>query len=115
MNRKTSVLPLVALAGGFILSFVALGALWISTPWRYQMLMFLPFLALSYVTARASDAGGRDLLLLLIVAGATPIGALVVQFRDKDGSHLMPVLIVCAWVAGATLGRYLVRKPANRD
>lgn len=110
---KTLALPLVALAGGFILSFVALGALWIGTPWHYQALMLFPFLALSFAMARAGGANGNGLLLLVIV-GALPIGALVSLFRDKDGSHLMPILMVGAWVAGAWLGRYLARMPSER-
>jgi hypothetical protein len=60
----------------------------------------------------SADAPSNGFPLVLI--GAMPTGALISLFRDKDGSHLMPLLMVGAWVAGASLGRYLARMPSER-
>lgn len=98
-KRVTS--SILAVPGGFILSFLGLGVLWAGTPWPYQFLMFFAFLLLALGIRRW---GGTALPMLM---GAAPIGALLVQFRDKDNSHLMPVLLVASWVAGTWLGHHL--------
>ena len=46
-NWRHGLLTVVALLGGFALSFVGLGVLWVGVPWTYQMLMFFPFLLLA--------------------------------------------------------------------
>lgn len=94
-----------AAAGGFALSFLGLGLLWIGVPWAYQSLMFFAFFLLSFAVTRARAAG--DDVSLFVIYGALPLGALISLFRDKNDSHLMPILIVCAWLAGALLGRSL--------
>jgi hypothetical protein len=91
----------VALLGGFALSFVGLGVLWAGAPWPYQALMFFPFLLLALAIKRF---GGRVVHVLI---GAIPIALLLVQFRDKEGSHLMPILVVIAWMLGMLLGHRL--------
>ena len=101
-----------ALAGGFALSFVGLGVLWIGTPWHYQALMFFPFLLLAFAVSRTGPAG--DNTFMLTIWGAAPIGALITMFRDKDDSHLGPVLIVCAWLAGTLSGHYLAARLRRR-
>ena len=89
---------------GFALSFIALGVLWIGTPWWAQFLMCIPFSIATYaITRRKAD--GR-----LVLVGAAPIALLVIQFRDKEGSHAAPVLLVCAWTASILLGWYLAHR-----
>lgn len=95
----------VALVGGFALSFVGFGILWAGTPWPYQFLMAFPFLLLSFGIACFKSHGPW-----LILAGAAPVGALLVQFRDKGDSHLMPILLVGSWVIGTLIGSYLGRR-----
>ena len=92
---------MVGLQAGLTLSIVALGVLWVGTPWPYQFLMFLPFLLAAFVTRRS----GRSALSML--AGILPVAALFVQFRDKDDSHLMPILLVGTWVLAILLGHGL--------
>ena len=102
----------VALFGGFILSFLGLGALWVGASWPFQMLMFFPFLLLALAIKRF---GGNAVPLIL---GALPIAATLVQFRDKENSHLMPILMVGAWALGILLGNYLgsrLSRPPDGD
>jgi hypothetical protein len=110
---KTLASWVFAVGGGFILSFIGLGVLWIGTPWHYQALMFFPFLLLSFSVTRIRNA--RDNVFLLVLYGAMPIGALMVMFRDKNNSHLMPILMVCTWVAGILLGHYLAGKSSRKE
>lgn len=100
-NGKQGFLVIAALLGGFILSFVGSGMLWVGAPWPYQLLMLFPFMLLAFAIKRF---GGTALPMLI---GAIPIGTILVQGRDKDNSHLMPVLVVSAWVLGILLGHYL--------
>ena len=105
---KGTLRTIVAVAGGFALSFVGLGVLWIGTPWQYQALMFLPFFFLAFMITRTGAAG--DVPSLMILAGAAPIGGLLMLFRDKNDSHLMPMLMVGAWAAGILLGHFLATR-----
>ncbi|MGE5640739.1 MAG: lysophosphatidic acid receptor, partial [Clostridia bacterium] len=97
---------IVAVAGGFGLSFVAFGLLWIGTPWHFQALMFVPFLLLAFAVTRT---GPGDKVFALCIAGALPLGLLLTLFRDKEGSHLMPILVVLAWLAGILAGHFAAR------
>lgn len=98
-----------ALLGGFILSFVGLGVLWVGAAWPYQMLMFFPFMLLALAIKRF---GGK---VAFVFIGAFPLASMLVQFRDKDDSHLMPILIVLAWVAGILLGHYFGGRLSRRS
>jgi hypothetical protein len=109
---KHVVRAMLALAGGFALSFVGVGVLWIGTPWAYQMLMFIPFLLLAFAITVTSPAG--DHAFLLVIAGAAPIGALLTLFRDRNDSHLMSILVVCAWLAGTLAGQQLAAMRLRR-
>lgn len=102
------VLGFAAIAGGFVLSFLGFGLLWVGTPWEYQLLMVLPFLALSFAVTRIGSAGEQD--CLLIVCGALPLGTVIPMFRDQNDSHAMSILIVCGWAAGIAAGYYLGKK-----
>lgn len=104
-NWKPIVLGLSAIAGGFALSFLGFGLLWIGTPWVYPFLMDLPFFALSFAVTRIGTAGNQA--CLLIVCGASPLGMVIPMFRDNNDSHVMSVLIVCGWAAGIVAGYYL--------
>lgn len=105
MNSKLQVIanPL-ALAGGFALSFIGLGILWVGIGWSYQCLMLLPFALLAYSVRRMRGQG------LMVLAGAFPIAALLVQFRDQNDSHLTSYLVVLSWCAGAWLGNFSARR-----
>ncbi len=41
-----------------------------------------------------------------IFIGAAPLGILISQFRDTNGSHLMPILVVFSWIIGILAGYY---------
>ena len=107
-NWKPMALGLSAIAGGFALSFLGFGLLWIGTPWEYQFLMLLPFLLLAFAVTRFGRSGNQT--YLLVVCGASPLGMLIPMFRDKNDSHAMSVLIVCGWAAGIVAGYFLGRK-----
>ncbi len=97
----------VAVGGGFGLSFLAFGLLWIGTPWHFQALMFIPFFLLAFAVART---GARDdRLALLVAGGAAPLGLIFTLFRDRNDSHLMPILTVLAWLAGILAGHFAAR------
>lgn len=101
----------LAMAGGAALSFFGMGILWIGTPWPLQALMFFPFLGLTAILTR-TDPEKRSWALEAI-AGAGPLGLLLMRFRDANDSHLKPILIVCAWAAGAWLGGRAFGKKAD--
>jgi len=96
---------------GLGLAFLALGLLWVGVPWHLQFLVALPFVLAGFVFKRCGGA------TYPVLAGALPIGALVVQFRDKTGSHAMPVALVSAWALASLLGSLLARRAgaAPRD
>lgn len=104
---KKVLTVLLALIGGFLLSFIGFGVLWSGILWHYQLMMFLPFLLLSFVLTRWSK--GRLDSCILIICGAAPLGALMTQFRDSNDSHLMPILVVVSWLIGIISGYFLVK------
>ena len=110
-NWKPMVLGLSAIAGGFALSFLGFGLLWVGAPWAYQALMFFPFLVLSFAVTRIGRAGNRT--CVFIICGASPLGMVVLGFRDSNDSHVMSVLMVCGWAAGIAAGYYLGKKRAS--
>jgi hypothetical protein len=99
---------LFAVAAGVGLSFLGLGVLWAGAPWRYQALMLLPFLFATFVVTRTGVSG--DKTWLLVIYGAAPLAALLTMFRDRDDSHLMPILMVCFWALGALGGHVLASR-----
>ena len=106
-NWKKILVFLLALAGGFLLSFVGFGVLWSGIPWHYQLIMFFPFLLLSFAISRwnKGTVGG----CIFILCGAAPLGILITQFKDSNDSHLMPILIVLGWLIGITSGYFLAK------
>lgn len=106
-NWKKVLVGLFALVGGFLLSFVGFGVLWSGISWHYQLIMFFPFLLLSFTVSRWNKGavGG----CIFILAGVAPLGVLIAQFRDSNGSHLMPILVVLTWLIGIIAG-YLLAK-----
>jgi hypothetical protein len=109
-TTPSPVRSLAAVFGGAVLSFLAFGALWVGTPWPLQALAAIPFFALTWLVTRGVPAASGRLLVFVLI-GAAPLGSMITRFRDKNDSHLKPVLIVCSWAAGAALGRFLNRKP----
>ena len=101
---KTILIIVTALMGGFLLSFLGFSILASGISWLVQLVMILPFLLLSYGILRWSR--GAIGLCAFIGIGATPLGLLVMQFRDTNGSHLMPILIVTGWFIGICAGCY---------
>ena len=102
---------MLALAGGFGLSFLGLGLLWIGTPWPIQALMAVPYFILTWALTRGAS-GAANQLLTFVLTGAAPLGGLIMMFRDKNDSHLNSILTVAAWAAGAALGRLAARPKA---
>ncbi|WP_090721028.1 lysophosphatidic acid receptor [Nitrosomonas sp. Nm166] len=110
-NWKKILIILLALIGGFLLSFLGLGLLWSGIPWHYQVLMFFPFFLLSFALSRWS--AGAITACIFILCGAAPLGALMVQFRDINNSHLMTSLIVLSWLIGIASGYFLAKVLLN--
>lgn len=104
---KEVMMILMVLVSGFLLSFIGFGILWSGIAWHYQMLMFFPFLVLSWIFSRWRK-GASDACVSLFL-GAAPVGILMTQFRDTNGSHLMPILVVLTWILGI-LGGYFLGK-----
>ena len=104
---KEVMMILMVLVSGFLLSFIGFGILWSGIAWHYQMLMFFPFLGLSWIVFRWRK-GALDACVSLCL-GAAPVGILMTQFRDTNGSHLMPILVVLTWILGV-LGGYFLGK-----
>lgn len=100
---KGLLIALAALGGGFLLSFLGFGLLWSGVAWAVQMVLALLFFtALSYGLSRWSQ--GAILPEVLLVIGALPLGLLMMQFRDTNGSHLLPVTVVLSWLLGIAAG-----------
>lgn len=91
-----------ALIGGFLLSFLGFGILLSGISWIVQLLMFLPFMLFSYVIFRWSN--GSLVICAVIMLSIVPLGTLMTQLRDTNGSHLMPTLMVASWVIGILAG-----------
>ncbi len=102
---KTTFMAFCALIGGFLLSFLALVALWSGIPWIVQIAIFLPFLLFSYTVFEWTNESW--IICALILVGAMPLGILMMQFRDTNGSHLLPTLMVMSWIIGISAGCYL--------
>ncbi|PXW89889.1 hypothetical protein C8R34_10346 [Nitrosomonas sp. Nm84] len=108
------LIGLLALIGGFLLSFVGFGVLWSGISWHYQLIMFLPFLLLSLALTRWGK-GAPD-SFILILCGAAPLGILITQFRDNNDSHLLPILMVSSWLIGIFSGYFLAKiSPDSRS
>ncbi|MBS0424222.1 MAG: lysophosphatidic acid receptor [Proteobacteria bacterium] len=111
-NWKEMLIILLALAGGFLLSFLGFGLLWSGISWSMQLIMIVPFFLLSYGLYRWSS--NATLSCVFIFIGAAPLGLLITRFRDTNDSHLMPILIVSGWMIGILAGshfRKLTQKP----
>ena len=108
---KKILVILLALAGGFLLSFVGFGVLWSGISWHYQLIMFFPFLLLSFAVAHWNKGAVDGCIFIL--CGAAPLGALITQFRDSNGSHLMPILVVFTWLMGIIAGYFLAKTSSD--
>lgn len=110
--NKTGFFTLLAVVAGFLLSFLGFGLLWIGLNPYIQECFSLAFFLLSFSLARfVKDA---DFAPYAPLIGIAPLGSLILQFRDKNDSHLVPILLVAGWVigiiAGARLGFYFAKK-----
>ena len=105
---KQTTVTIASVIAGFALSIVALSVLWVGTPWPYQFLLALPIALVAWAARRWGGSG------LPVLAGMAPVALLFVQFRDKNDSHLMPVLLVCAWVGASLLGHALRQRSPRR-
>lgn len=110
--KKVGII-LLALIGGFFLSFLSFGLLWSGIPWHFQLLMIFPFLLLAWVVSRWNQ-GAID-GCVYIVLSAAPLGILITQFRDNNDSHLMPILIVVGWLMGITAGYFVAGMSAHSN
>ena len=112
-DRRTAAASVIALVAGFALSFLGVGLLWIAMAWTVQALMLVPFAVLTFGLARWS--GHARQVAGMVVLGMLPLGALLTQFRNREGSHLAPTVVVLAWVAGVALGAWLGRRAKPAD
>ena len=94
-----------ALIGGFLLSFLGFGILLSGISWIVQTVMFLPFMLFSFVLYRWGN--GSLVICACILLSIIPLGTLVTQLRDTNGSHLMPTLLVVTWIIGILAGCFL--------
>jgi hypothetical protein len=101
-----------ALLVGFLLSFLAMGLLWVAMAWQVQALMVLAFAAVAYRFSRRSGSPRRMAQWMLV--GAAPLGLLFVQFRDREGSHLLPIAMVALWALGTAAGAVLGARSLGR-
>jgi hypothetical protein len=106
-NWKEMLTILIALAGGFLLSFLGFGLLWSGISWPIQLIMILPFFLLSYGLFRWSN--NATLSCAFVFIGAAPLGLLITRFRDTNDSHLLPILIVCGWALGILASFYFAK------
>jgi hypothetical protein len=96
------MVELFAIVGGFLLSFAALGMLWIGQPLG-NIFVVAGYVLLAYV---ASHFREPKRAALTSAVGAMPIAMMVVQFRDNVGSHLLPMVLAGSWFAGIALGAW---------
>lgn len=94
-----------AAIGGFLLSFLGFGVLLSGISWIVQTFMFLPFMLFSYAIFRWSN--GSFVICACILLSIIPLGTLVTQLRDTNGSHLMSTLMVVTWIIGILAGCFL--------
>lgn len=107
---SAGVLHPVVLA--FVLSILAFGLLALAMSWPVQLAMGVPFALVAYVLARRARDARRVAVSML--AGAAPLGLLFAQFRNAEGSHLMPVLVVLSWAGGIVVGAVLAARRQGR-
>ncbi len=110
---KRVCIILFALVGGFLLSFIGFGLLWSGIHWHFQMLMFFPFLLLTWIASRWNQ--GMIDGCICILCGSAPLGTLIIQFQDTNDSHLMPILIVLCWLIGIVSGYFLAKASVNSN
>lgn len=105
---KRGIWLVAALLGGFVLSFAGMGALWVGAAWPYQALMSVPFMLLALASRRLAGSA------IPVLVGALPVAVMLVQFRDANNSHAMPVLVVAGWALGILLGHALGARLSRR-
>jgi hypothetical protein len=99
---KNTLLPLLGAALGFGFSFLGVGLLWIAVPLYAQAGLGGLFALAGYILARSAKNFSTAAASLAV--GASPLALLLVQFRDKENSHLVPILLVAGWYAGLAIG-----------
>lgn len=99
---KNNLLIALGLIGGFALSFLGVGLLWVGLKTPIQCTNAILFFLLSYLLTKFLKKS--NIVFGIIVAGAAPLASILVRFRDSEGSHLMPFLVVTSWAAGTFLG-----------
>jgi hypothetical protein len=108
-----AILIIGGILGGFALSFLGFGLMWIGLSLYVQgAILALLFFAFTFGLGK----GLRDARLVFCfpALGAAPVAGLFVQFRNSEGSHLGAVLLVTCWGLGALVGAWLGARPRNR-
>ena len=105
MNTRTGIALLLGIVFGFALSFLGYGLMWIGLNPALQGLNAFLFLALAYGVGRATRS--YPATCLAVAAGAFPVAALLTQFRDKNDSHLVGILLAGSWIMGIALGSWV--------
>lgn len=96
----STVVGIVGIIMGGMLSFLALGMLWIGN--LSATIFVLPFFALA--SFALCSVRGVQLAVLSLGAGAIPLGMLLVMFRDASGSHMLPIATVLSWYVAIAIG-----------
>lgn len=111
--NKPGLIIFLGVVGGFAASFLGLGLLWVGLKTPVQMCASILFFFLSFLVTKFLK--NKITGFAAPVCGAAPIASLLVQFRDKEGSHLSPILVVATWGLAAFLGAWLGEKSAKKS
>ncbi len=87
---------------GALLSFLNLGILWAGVNQWIQSTVALAFFLVSYYVTKNKKSQSFYMLL-----GTAPLYALLVQFRDQNGSHLLGITIIASSALALLLGMWL--------
>ncbi|MBY0515387.1 MAG: hypothetical protein K2P81_00660 [Bacteriovoracaceae bacterium] len=87
---------------GALLSFLNLGILWTGVNQWIQSTVALAFFLVSYYVTKNKKSQSFYMLL-----GSAPLYLLLVQFRDKNGSHLLGITIIASSTLALLLGKWL--------
>lgn len=111
---RSTIISLVVLMLAGALSFLSIGVLWAGVNQWLQLVVTFLFFGLSFFSARNQQNASATIIPIL--CGASPIGAILTMFRDKEGSHLLGISIVCSWAIATLAGAWVSsRSKHNRN
>lgn len=104
-----NMISFLAVFSGFALSFASFGIFWTGVNQWLQTAPALIFFIFSYFLSKKIPNAFTYLLL-----GATPLGGILMMFRDKNDSHALGISIVASWVAASFLAFLLATKSKQK-